>query len=56
MNAALCAEVAKLKIDVRQGQLIEADFATEFATRQESARKRWRKEATPAGFEPAFMP
>jgi integrase len=53
---ALCAEVAKLKIDKREGQLIEADFATEFATRQASARNRWTKKATPAGFEPAFMP
>ena len=53
---ALCAEVAKLKVDVREGQVIQADFATEFATRQESARKRWGKRATPAGFEPAFMP
>lgn len=48
---ALCAEVAKLKIDMRGGQVIEAEFATEFATRQESARRRWGKEATPAGFE-----
>jgi hypothetical protein len=37
---ALCAEVAKLKIDVREGQVIQADFATEFATRQENARSR----------------
>ena len=34
--------------------MIEADFATEFATRQESARRRWGKAATPAGFEPAL--
>ena len=47
----LCAEVAKLKVDVRGGQVIEAEFATEFATRQESAWKRWTKVATPAGFE-----
>jgi integrase len=54
---ALCAEVAKLKIEVREGQVIEADFATRFATTQESARRRWRKSATPAGFEiePAFF-
>jgi integrase len=48
---ALSAEVAKLKIDVREGQLIEADFATTFATTQESARRRWGKSATPAGRE-----
>jgi integrase len=48
---ALCAEVAKLEVDVRGGQVIEAEFATEFATRQESARRRWGKGATPAGFE-----
>jgi integrase len=49
---ALCAEVAKLKLDVREGQVIEADFATRFATTQESARKRWGKVATPAGHYP----
>jgi hypothetical protein len=36
-----------------RGQVSEADFATKFATTQESARRRWRKSATSAGFESA---
>jgi hypothetical protein len=50
---ALCAEVAMLKIAVLEGQVIQADFATTFATTQESARKLWTKKATPAGMDPA---
>jgi len=46
---ALGAEVAKLKIGVPAGQVIDADFATDFATRQESARRRWGKESDPSG-------
>jgi integrase len=54
---ALCAEVAKLQIALREGKLLDGDFgalATPFATRERTARKRWGKSATPAGFEPAF--
>ena len=55
---ALCAEVAKLKIDLREGLVIVGDFgnlATGFATRQLSSRNRWTNMATPTGFEPVFM-
>ena len=55
---ALCAEVAKLQIALREGKLLPGDFAglaTPFATRQRTVRKRWVKSATPAGFEPAFV-
>jgi hypothetical protein len=48
---ALCAEVAKLKIEVLKGQVIGGGFATKFATTQEGAQNRWTKRATPAGFE-----
>ena len=56
---ALCAEVAKLKIELREGKVLDGDFrglATSLATVQRTARKRWVKSATPAGFEPAFKP
>ncbi|MEA2697565.1 MAG: hypothetical protein QOI66_1836, partial [Myxococcales bacterium] len=56
---ALCEEVSKLKISLREGIVLDADLrglATRFATTQRIARKRWVKAATPAGFEPAFMP
>jgi integrase len=56
---ALCDEVRKLKVTVRSsdpGGAIDAGFATSFATGQRTARNRWKKTATPAGFEPAFMP
>ena len=56
---ALCAEVAKLKIELREGKVLDGDFrvlATSLATVQRTARNRWTKSATPAGFEPAFKP
>jgi hypothetical protein len=56
---ALCAEVQKLKIELREGKVLDGDFerlATPLATPQRMARKRWGKVATPAGFEPAFKP
>ncbi len=56
---ALCDEVRKLKIELREGQVLDGDFrvfATGLATAQRNWRNRWRKPATPAGFEPAFMP
>ena len=52
---ALCAEVAKLKIALREGKVIEADFgsfATSLATSHVRARNRWQKSVTPSGIEP----
>jgi hypothetical protein len=40
----LCEEVSKLKIDLREGIVLDGDFsslATVFATTQRIARKRW---------------
>jgi integrase len=56
---ALCAEVQKLKIELLEGKILDGDFgglATRLATRARNTRNRWLKEATPAGFEPAFKP
>jgi integrase len=50
----LCAEVAKLRIELREGIVISGDFravATALATTRRTARNRWQKTATPAGFE-----
>jgi integrase len=68
---ALCAEVAKLRITkVRTGvaktgsksesarRVLDGEprsLATGLATAQRNWRNRWRKSATPAGFEPAFV-
>jgi len=57
--AALCDEVKKPKIGLREGLVLDGDFrglAARFAATQRSARNRWGNSATPAGFEPAFMP
>ena len=56
---ALCDEVAKLKINMREGILLEGDFrslATEFATNQVKARNRWTNFVTPSGIEPEIAP
>jgi integrase len=56
---ALCEEVAKLKIGLRQGILLDGklgSFATEFATNQLKARNRWQKVVTPSGLEPEITP
>jgi hypothetical protein len=56
---ALCDEVAKLKIGLRKGVLLDGEFgkfATEFATVQRRARNRWRKVVTPSGLEPEITP
>ena len=56
---ALCAEVAKLKIRLRKGKVLDGNFgafATRFATRQQKARNRWRKVVTPSGLEPEITP
>jgi hypothetical protein len=55
---ALCAEVSKLKIELREGKLIRGDFGRScysLATVRGKTRKRWGKGATPTGFEPVFM-
>jgi integrase len=55
----LCEEVAKLKISLREGKLLDGDlgeFATEFATAQLRARNRWQKVVTPSGLEPEITP
>lgn len=55
----LCAEVAKLKIEVREGKVLEGDFgalATSLATSQLRARNRWQKLVTPSGLEPEITP
>ena len=52
--AALCDEVKKLNIALRQGLVLEGEFrglASRFAATQRNARNRWAKTATPAGFE-----
>jgi hypothetical protein len=57
-SCALCAEVAKLKIELREGKLLAGDFGKvcySLATARGKARKRWGKGATPTGFEPVFM-
>jgi integrase len=51
---ALCAEVQKLNVSVREGLVLDGDFrgvATGLATAQRNWRNRWKKAATPAGFE-----
>jgi integrase len=61
--ASLCAEVAKLKIELREGKLIElpAELLTASLQRASAANKRWpnqavttKKRATPTGFEPVL--
>ena len=55
----LCAEVAKLKIDVLEGKVLDGDFgtlATSLATSQLRGRNRWRKVVTPSGLEPEITP
>ena len=55
----LCAEVAKLKIEVREGKILGGDFggfATSLATSQRMARNRWQKVVTPSGLEPEITP
>jgi integrase len=55
----LCAEVSKLKIEpvgvrVPRGLVDKTRYTA--VTGEQSSRNRWTKRATPAGFEPAFMP
>lgn len=46
---ALCEEVAKLRVTLRRGEVLR--LATSLATRSANARKRWKKLASPTGFE-----
>jgi hypothetical protein len=49
---ALCEEVAKLRLELREGVVLEGDFrglATALATTQRKGRNRWRKSVTPPG-------
>jgi hypothetical protein len=49
---ALCAEVAKLQIELRSGAVLDGEsgaFATTFATTALKARNRWLKTVTPPG-------
>jgi hypothetical protein len=52
---ALCAEVQKLTVSLKEGQVLDGDFgdlATDLATGQRNYRNRWRNTATPAGHYP----
>jgi integrase len=56
---ALCAEVEKLRISIREGIVLDGDFrtlATRFATTHRKGRNRWRKLVTPPGIEPGIAP
>jgi integrase len=51
---ALCAEIAKLKIELRSDRVLDGGskgLATAFATVHARGRNRWRKEVTPSGIE-----
>jgi hypothetical protein len=50
--ATVCRELAKLKVSVLDGEILP--LATAFATAERSASNRWRKVATPTGFEPVL--
>jgi integrase len=56
---ALCAEIAKLKIELRSdgfGNGGSKAFATAFATAHVKGRNRWLKSVTPSGIEPEIAP
>src|SRR5437868_3491659 len=48
--AALCAEVAKLKVSIPDGKLLE--LATHLATSEQKSRNRWTKVVGVVGIEP----
>jgi len=54
----LCDAVGRLKIRWGRPEIADLQTATRYTavTADENARNRWTKKATPAGFEPAFMP
>src|ERR1022692_978429 len=56
---ALCAEIAKLKIELRSPSPLDGGskaFATGFATAHVKGRNRWLKIVTPSGIGPEFTP
>src|SRR5450631_664285 len=59
---ALCAEIAKLKIELREGELLtlttEPIHPSRYTavTGAERARRRWAFPVTPSGIEPEISP
>jgi hypothetical protein len=59
---ALCAEVAKLKIDFREGEIVEFPTTPTHPSRYtavtgaERARRRWPFPVTRPGIEPGIVP
>lgn len=56
---ALCAEVAKLRISLREGLVLDGDFRTlaaSLAATHRKGRNRWKKTVTPPGIEPGIAP
>jgi integrase len=56
---ALCDEVAKLRVFLREGVVLDGDFralAARFAATHRKGRNRWRKAVTPPGIEPGIAP
>jgi integrase len=56
---ALCAEVQKLRISLREGVVLDGDFRTvaaSLAATHRKGRNRWRKVVTPPGIEPGIAP
>jgi hypothetical protein len=56
---ALCAEIAKLKIELRSRSVADSGskaFATGFATAHLKGRNRWKNSVTPSGIEPEIAP
>jgi integrase len=60
--ASLCEEIAKLKIELREGDLVEFPTEPQLAARYtavtgaERARRRWKFSVTPSGIGPEFTP
>jgi integrase len=50
--AVYCREVAKLKVEIRTGDVLE--LGTALGTVEKKARGRWRKVVTPPGLEPGI--
>jgi integrase len=56
---ALCEEVKKLRISLREGVVLDGDFRTlaaKFAATHRKGRNRWKKLVTPPGIEPGIAP
>jgi len=57
--ADLCVEVAKLRISLREGIVLDGDFralAANLAATHRKGRNRWQKSVTPSGLEPEISP